>query len=232
MATAATPHPASLRVTVGRFGFCAHLSGSGPPLDFSLGGAVSPGGAFSRWPLRSPRPELLAGKAGAVDQRFELRPHDLRMHAGEIGHLREAAVRACDHVLAPDEAGQPDDALGDEFGMLDDVGGVTDHAGNQRRILRQLELFPQSPFMLVARIGELDRVSAGAYLQHEVGDILERDVGRVRAGPTSPADMVPDLVARQSLDGMVDDLDLPPPPTAVLPPALLGAHPPVADPAA
>src|SRR4051812_15442842 len=108
MATAATPHPESLRVTVGRLGSALHLSGSGPPLDLSLGGTFSPDAAFSRRPLRGPRPELLAGKAGACDQRFELRPHDLRMHAGEIGHLREAAVRACDHVLAPDEVGQPD----------------------------------------------------------------------------------------------------------------------------
>src|SRR4051812_23861513 len=183
----ATTHPAPPRVTVSRFGSASHLSGSGPPFDLSLGGAFSPGGAFSRWPLRSPRPKVRAGKAGAFDQRFELRPHDLRMHAGKVGHLREAAVRACDHVLAPDEAGQPDDALGDEFGMLDDVGGVADHAGNQHRILRQLELFPQSPFMLVPRIGELDRVSARAYLQHEVGDILERDVRHVRARANFPS---------------------------------------------
>jgi hypothetical protein len=52
------------------------------------------------------------------------------MHAGEIGHLRKSAVGAGDHVLAPDQTGKPRDALGDQLGMLDDVGGVADHAGN------------------------------------------------------------------------------------------------------
>ena len=43
------------------------------------------------------------------------------MHALDERALREAAVGAADHVLAADELGQPDDALGDQLGMLDDV---------------------------------------------------------------------------------------------------------------
>src|SRR5262245_7373258 len=46
--------------------------------------------------LRAATPQLLARKPRAIDQCAELRPHDLRMHAREIRHLRESAVRAGD----------------------------------------------------------------------------------------------------------------------------------------
>src|SRR4030088_1187648 len=71
------------------------------------------------------------------------------MHAGEIGHLREAAIRARNHVLAPDQASQSNDAFGNQFGMLDDVGCMAYHAGDQHRILGQLEVLPQPPFVFV-----------------------------------------------------------------------------------
>src|SRR5262245_62838131 len=47
-------------------------------------------------------PQLLTRQPCALNQRLEFRPHDLRVHAREIRHLREAAVRARDQVLAPD----------------------------------------------------------------------------------------------------------------------------------
>src|SRR6266511_4616147 len=68
------------------------------PRDASLGRTLRCG-AFRRRPFRrrppsgSP-PQLLAGEAGTLDQRLELRPHDLRMHARKIGDLREAAIGA------------------------------------------------------------------------------------------------------------------------------------------
>src|SRR5439155_9873382 len=40
------------------------------------------------------RPELLRRKPGAFGERFELRPHDARMHAPVKRPLREAAVGA------------------------------------------------------------------------------------------------------------------------------------------
>src|SRR5260370_11538355 len=99
-------------------------------------------------------------------------------HAREIRPLREAAVRARDHVLSPDQPRQTNDAFGDELRMLDDVGGVADHAGDQNRVLGQLELLPQPPFVLVPRIGELDGIAAGAHLQHQIGDVLEGGIGK------------------------------------------------------
>ena len=39
----------------------------------------------------------------------------------------------------PDQLGQPHEPLGDELGMLDDVGGVGDHAGDQHLVVGQVE---------------------------------------------------------------------------------------------
>jgi hypothetical protein len=67
----------------------------------------------------------------------------------------QAAIGAGDHVLAPDDAGKPSDALGDRLGMLDEIGGMGDDTGDQRLAFRQLNPLPDAPFMLVARIGGL-----------------------------------------------------------------------------
>ena len=76
-------------------------------------------------------PQGLRGDARAFGQGFQLRPHDGGMDAARERALREAAIGAADHVVAPDDPGKPYDALGDEFWMLDDIGGVTDHPRDQ-----------------------------------------------------------------------------------------------------
>jgi hypothetical protein len=50
--------------------------------------------------------------------------------------LRKAAMGAGNDVVAPDQPRQPHDTLADEFGMLDDVGGVAGHAGHQHLACR------------------------------------------------------------------------------------------------
>ena len=82
------------------------------------------------------------------------------MDAAEERALGEAAIGAGDDVLAPDQPGEAHDALGHQLGMLDDVGGVADDAGDQHLARRQLDAFPHPPFMLVARIGALDDIGA------------------------------------------------------------------------
>ena len=52
----------------------------------------------------------------------------------------DAAIGAGQHVLAPDELRIAHEALGDEIGMLDEIGAMADDAGNERRALRQLHL--------------------------------------------------------------------------------------------
>src|SRR5215468_7324289 len=106
----------------------------------------------SMWRIRS-IPQLLAGQAGALDQRLEFRPHDRGMDAAVERALGKAAVGADHHVLAADEIGEAQRALGDQFGMLHYVGGMADDAGDQHLARRQFRRLPHLPFMLMAWIG-------------------------------------------------------------------------------
>ena len=58
------------------------------------------------------------------------------MDAPDEGALGESAVGAAHHVLAADELREPDEPLGDELGMLDDVRVVRDDAGDEHLPLR------------------------------------------------------------------------------------------------
>ena len=100
----------------------------------------------------------------------------------------------------PTSLAQPHDALGDQFGMLDHIGGVADDAGNEHLALRQLDVFPHLPFMLVARIGAFDDIGADFHAEDEIDDVLQRHVGGVRARPAAPADVIADAVRRHAGD--------------------------------
>src|SRR5713226_6973406 len=68
-------------------------------------------------------PEFTGRQPRALGHGFELGPDDLRLDQ----RLRpreggEAAVAARDHPLAPDDVGVADEPLGDQLGMLDEVG--------------------------------------------------------------------------------------------------------------
>ena len=78
---------------------------------------------------------------------------------------REAAVGAGDDVLAADELGVADDALGDQLGVLDDVAGVGDDAGDSILPAGSLTRLPDVVLVLVARVGGLEGERAGVDLQ-------------------------------------------------------------------
>ena len=67
----------------------------------------------------------------------------------------------------PTTLGEAHDAVGDQLGMLDHVGGVTDHARDEHLALRQLDVLPDAPLVLVAHVGRLEGVRAGVDLEHE-----------------------------------------------------------------
>ena len=87
------------------------------------------------------------------------------MHAAVERALGEAAVGPGDDVLAPDQPRQPHDALRHQLGMLDHIGGVADHAGNEHLARRQLRGLPHPPFVLVARIGAFDDIGADLHAE-------------------------------------------------------------------
>ena len=139
-------------------------------------------------------PQPLRREPRALDQRAELGPGDLGVHAAA-----EAAVGAGDDVLAADRAGEAHDALGDELRVLDQVGGVADHAGHQHLAVRQLDVLPHLPFVLVAHVGRLERIALRLDLQHQVDDVLERQVVGVRPVPAAPAQVIAHAVLRNAL---------------------------------
>src|SRR6516164_9946145 len=94
-------------------------------------------------------PQFFAGEARALCQRFELCPHDRGVDPPVERSLREAAIRSGEHVLASEEPGVADDALGNELGMLHHVGGVADDARDEHLARRQLHILPYLPFVLV-----------------------------------------------------------------------------------
>ena len=151
--------------------------------------------------------ELLRRDSRALGERLELRPLDRRVHALEEGALREAAVGAAHHALAADELREPDEPVGDELRMLDDVRVVRDDARDEHLPLGQLDVLPEAPLVLVARVRLLDQVVAGAHPEHEVDDVGERGVVGVRAVPAAEADVVADALLRDALERMVERLD-------------------------
>src|SRR5579863_8816157 len=90
-------------------------------------------------------PELLGREPGTLGQRDELCPCQLRVDASA-----ETAIRASNDVFAAHDLCKADNSIGDKFGMLDQVGRVADDTGHQELAVRQLDILPHFPFVLVA----------------------------------------------------------------------------------
>src|SRR6516164_2288725 len=80
----------------------------------------------------------------------ELCPTDFGVHPPA-----HAAIGAAHHILPPDNAGPVDEAARDEFGMLHDVRGMTDHPRHQDCARCELCLFPDFHLMLVPHVRRL-----------------------------------------------------------------------------
>ena len=59
----------------------------------------------------------------------------------------------------PTHVGKAQDPLGDKLRMLDQIGGVADDARQQDLAVRQLDVVPQLPFVLVAHVAGLERIA-------------------------------------------------------------------------
>ena len=128
------------------------------------------------------------------------------MDLGRAGEGREAAVGAGDDVLASDGAGESADAIGHQLGVLDEDGRLRDRAGNQDGSFRELHVLPHPPLVLVARVRGLERVGAGADLQHHVDEMLQLEVVHARADVDAVAGVPADPVARQPAQRVVERL--------------------------
>ena len=81
---------------------------------------------------------------------------------------------------------------------------MADDAGYQDLAVRQLDLAPHLPFVLVPHIAGLYRVGAGPDLEQQVDDGGERQIGAVRPVPAAPADMIADPVLRQAAQRVME----------------------------
>src|SRR5262245_8966680 len=129
--------------------------------------------------------ESLGCELGALDERAQLGPRDLRMAAPA-----EAAVGARDDALAAHALREAPDALRDELGMLHYVGRMGDHARDKDLSLGQLHVVPHRVLVLMARIRRLDEIRLRFHAQHQVHDFFELEVEGVRPVPAAPAQVV------------------------------------------
>ena len=146
------------------------------------------------------------------------------MHAPVELLLGKPAIGAGDHVLAPDKIRESHDPLGDQLGMLHHVRAVADHTGRQHFAFGKFYILPDAPFVLVARVGRLDQVCTGAYLEDQVDDFLERHIGGMRPRPASPANMIAHPVLGNSFERVVEHFDVPGHPAVIVVKARRGNH--------
>src|SRR6476619_6528388 len=93
----------------------------------------------------------------------------------------KAAVSSGDHPFASHHAGEALDALRDQLRMLDEVHAVRNHAWDQKPVVRQFDLLPDRPLVLVTRVCRLDNECTGTDLQHQVKEMLQLKVVHARS---------------------------------------------------
>ena len=81
-------------------------------------------------------PELAAREPSAFDERLQLGPHDRRMDALHERPLGKSAIGTGNEVLSANQRRKANNAFSDQFGMLDNVGHVTDHPWNENFVSR------------------------------------------------------------------------------------------------
>src|SRR2546425_9462708 len=132
---------------------------------------------------RSALPELSRRQSRAFHERLELRPRDLRMADARS----ETAVRPRDHVLAPDEPRVLHEALGDELGVLDEVAGVADDAGNEDLAGGKPDGFPHPPLRIWTPGRRLDGIALRAHGEDQGHQLPQGEGVLVRAVIAAPA---------------------------------------------
>src|SRR5262245_23658816 len=106
--------------------------------------------------------------------------------------IAQPAVGSRYYVFASHSLGKIANSARDQFWMLDDVCRVAHDARHDHLSGRQVDVFPDSPLVLVAHVARLETVHLRAHLEHEIDDFLERHIMCMCAVPASPAKMVAD----------------------------------------
>ena len=119
----------------------------------------------------------------------------------------EAAVGAGDDVFLADDFSERDDAIGDQFRVLDEIGGVTDDAGDEDFSGGQFHIAPDFVFMFVTDVAGFDQVRLGIDTEHDVDDVAQRKIGGVRTMPAAPADVIAHAIDRDAVEGVIQNFN-------------------------
>ena len=95
------------------------------------------------------------------------------MKADERG---EATVGPGDDTLLADDIDELPEPFRDQFGVLDAVSLGVDYPNDKRLVVRQLNVLPNGPFMLMARICRLHVDELCSRLKDQVDDVLKGDI--------------------------------------------------------
>ena len=98
----------------------------------------------------------------------------------------KAAIRAGNDVLAADDRGVAQNAVGNELRVFDKVGGMADDTWHKHLARGQLRLLPHPPLMLVPHIGGLEGIGLCLYPEDQMmmcssGRSIERDAAGATA---------------------------------------------------
>src|SRR5580700_6831894 len=126
------------------------------------------------------------------------------MHPASERALCKAAIRTSHHSFTADYTGVTHQAVGDELRMFHHVSRVADDAGDQDAILRNLDVAPYFPFVLMTNIGSFKLIAAHAQLQKQIDDFAQRNVEHMRGVPTAPTNVISNSLLRQAIEGMIE----------------------------
>src|SRR5215469_1979347 len=153
--------------------------------------------------VRGLSPKDLGRTAGTFRHCLELGPANRRVADARA----EPAIGPCEHVLAPDQPRIAHQALGDQIGVLDEIGAVADDAGDERCVSGKLYVLEDAPFVLVAGVRGLDRIASGTHTEDQVDNVAERNVVVVRSVEAAPAHMQSDLFFTDVAQRIVQRID-------------------------
>jgi len=90
--------------------------------------------------------------------------------------------------------------------MLHQIGGVGNDPGDKDLTVRELNILPNLPFMLVSGVRGLNTVSPSSNAKHNVHNVFQSHIGDVGAVPASPLQVVANSVLWNPLQGVIDGL--------------------------
>src|SRR5215467_8933497 len=95
----------------------------------------------------------------------------------------ETAVGRGNNPFATNQISKTDNALRNQLRMFHHVGGVAHDAGQDQLAIRQLDVLPDGPLVLVANVAGLERIGVAINREHNVDDVaIDCDAYSFEAG--------------------------------------------------